>query len=575
MSSARALLVLAAGASIPSVASAQAIHVYGPRGSGSDRRAIVVLEDASGIGCVPADQIRLQAANPHTTVDLEQPLGSCARWVQVRTEGGPPSAAVRSAEGGPAVAVAMGSDVALRARAELRGNELHVQVTGAPQDEALQVAAVWDGGRTALAADGQGGFSGQVPPTGVIGVLARSATALGATAVGRPRAHRGPFQVVVMPSDLAVPAGGAPRTAAFVVVADRMGRLSTHVPLQITSRLGHLRALQWITPGVAAVELSADPGTDSVDLEVQAPGRLQPIRAQIPVIASWPIAASLEIDGKPTRGKPLLVSTRVRDLQGNPLPADRVRVRCGAEVEQPVAEPDSGRLSARCTPTEAGPLQIAAQALIDGRPVPLASRTVQVHPPPAPPVAKAQPKPQPAPAPAAPPPRPPPSHVTVGAYGHAGVDTWARPSFGVGGRIEVDAWSKLRLGGTVRYSATPYRASSNDIRTASPLDGTTHTLDVLLEPSAVVALGRYDIVGRLGLGVAWIRDRWRLDQAHAHGNGCQLALQAAAGPRLHFGRWDLDIEVGTRLWLVETLDDAAWPQARARFFVEVGGALRP
>ncbi|MFW6049580.1 MAG: hypothetical protein ACODAU_00315 [Myxococcota bacterium] len=558
----------------PDAVRAQGLHVYGPAGSGRERRALVVQRTAEGT-CVPADALALAVA-PTATLELQEPAGPCARWVRVVRKEGRGAVPLQSPDGEARTDVDMGHDVDLDVTARRRGSVLEVRVEGAPAGSKIAATAHWAGGRIELTPLESGAHAGRVPPNALVGVVARATGRVGVAASPAAGNTAPKGSALVLPALEWLPGGGAPRTAAFVVTADRRGRLSRHVPLRISGDGARLRGLEWLDDGVAAVRLQPESGSDRVRLRVVAAGAAEPIHLEIPVAWDWPVSAVLDLEPTAEVDRPFRVALRAQDAGGEPVAADRARVRCPGAVQDggSLAEPTH---PTRCVATEEGAWPVVAEARVGEAWVPLAARTVEVGPAPVEP----EPAPPEPPTEVSPPPSEPETPEEEGdvpvlaGYGHAGVDTWRRASVGGGVRVRGGPWEWLRLGATVRYAATPFTAEPADSRVVESLSGTAHELDVLAEATARLSLGTHALLGRIGLGPTWRRDRSTVGQREDIGDAVGLTASLAAGPVFWFGKLGLEATVGVRWQAVDQRSPAAWPQAPARFFLEVGGVLAP
>ncbi|MCG8556138.1 MAG: hypothetical protein MJD61_12760 [Proteobacteria bacterium] len=543
------------------VAIADEIHAFGPTGSAKQRRTLVVVEKADGT-CASWDDLALAATSPHTRVELHERVGQCARWVTIRTDQAQGSVALSAHGEGVAAkaAVALGSNIRLQVRAHRRGSTLRVSVAGAHREEDVRVVAFWSGSRSKeLLREPNGSFAGRVPRREPIGVVARSGTLSGAGLVGGVK-HGSTPTVVVMPSNFAIPAGGAARTAAFLMVADRRGRPSRNVPLRIQSQQGELQGLQWLDAGLAALDLSAPASAESIDLQVHVGGSQR--RVQLPVTASWPATASIEAPEQAVQGKPFAVAFAATDLEGTAVADDKLRARCGRGAV-PVA---AGSL--RCE--KAGPGSVVVSAQVDGRWVPLAWRSISVRP-----VPRAVARGRPPPAAAAPP--PPALSLIAGALLHGGRDTWSRTPWGAGLRLELEPTRvapALRFDLTARYTLAPYRAQGAPdlFGGGGLLDSTRYCLDVLSGASVGYhRFGAAELFLGVQAGAAWVRDAGRLEGNPTELSGWRVILQAATGTRVGLGPAELSVALGARL---STMGEGSWSEAPARVFLEVGGAAR-
>lgn len=570
------LVYLLIGIVAPGLASADVLHVYGPDGTPAERRALAVIERADGT-CADWEELELQAEGAGVIVEMLEPVGACARWIRVVAR--PPRDTVRLRALGAGVesstAVAMGSDRGLRVDVRRRGDELVATLDGAREPLDARVVAVWAGGEVELTYR-DGDWVGEVPRRELVGVVARSGGLTGAAAAPPSRSRRP--GLLLLPSDLAVPAGGTPRTAAFLVVTDRRGRLSQNVPLRVQSERGQLRSLDWIEPGLAAVRLSVDAGVDRLDLTVRA-GELH-VSRDLPVVAAWPGSAELDGPREVDEGERFDVQATVRSIEGTPIAAGDVHIACGGEAH--------ATARATCLAPAAGSVLVIASSLVDGRAVPLASRVVAVRdaaPPPRaePPPAAVEPATEAReavlPAAVAPPARPTQRvrALSVGALVHGGIDLWGRPSIGGGLRVRVDLGGRFALSSEARYAATPFSAAATpagSMPSTDAVEGTRHAAELSLALSARARVLGIMLAASGSGGIAWAHEAATVGNADTNATGIMPVLTAAVGPLLQLSdAIVLDLSLGVRFvpWSPRTL----WPESPARVFLEVGGAYAP
>jgi hypothetical protein len=546
---------------------AQALHVYGPDGTPAERRALVVVEE--GGGCAPAGELELASPDPGVTVELGEAAGSCARWVTIRAQ--PPRTSVRIEAAGNSTAVAMGSDRTLAVRVDRRGRRITARIEGAAPDEEVRVLAFWPEGEAELSRDGDA-WHGDVPADALVGVVVRSGGLVGAAASAPGRLRAGPA-VLLMPSHLAVAAGGAPRTAAFLAVVDRRGRLSRNVPLRLRSEHGRLRRLEWSSPGLAAVGLSVDAGVDRLDLSAHVGGAVVSQR-ELEVSAGWPAEGWIEASESVELGEAVHMTAGARTVDGASVEPGRLRARCGDA--EPIAVAGDGTV--RCDAGAEGPLAIGLAVLVDGRAVPLAAavtRVVQREPvpivAPVPVASEAEP-----PAPALPREDIRPARgVAIGALAHGGIDAWGRPSVGGGARARVPVEGPWALGVVLRYAATPFSATPAGAHVVDgELTGTRHATELALEGAARGRLAGVGVTAWVDVGLAWVRESARLGNATLPADGLTATGSVAVGPYFELGSTSsIELAAGARFAPVSA--GAVWAEPPVRLFVEVAGAIAP
>lgn len=537
----------------PSLACADQLHVYGPQGSPRERRVLAVLETDGG-GCAPADgAIAYDAAEEGVTVRAGEVVGPCARWLTV--EASPPRERVtlraRAGEREASVALPLGERQQLDVQAERRGRTVWLQVRGAPEGEAVTAFAQVGAERVPFEPGGRGRLRARVPVGHTVGIVARSGTMAGATALG-PGLRRADPEVLVLSSDLGIEAGGAPREAAFVVAVDGRGRLSSSLPLAIQSERGRLRSLRWLERGVAAVAFSAPGDADAIDLRVGLNGRVLH-ETELPTVAQWPAGGAIDAPDAVASGAAFTVGAEARSVDGVPL--DGLHVRCDDGAPRALPATCPGRLgpSAR---------RLTLVAYVDGRAVPLASRTVAVEAP----RAIAQPRrAEPEVAAAAPVAAAPPPPLLVTAYARGSFDAWERLGGDVGGRVMVPVLPWLRLGAGVEYGARSVSAMGQGT-VDSDLSGVRHRL--LAHGAAELFFGGdFAAAVRLELAGGWSHGAIGLGGVDVSGGSPHLAARLFGGPRWRLGDVSLGVEGGVVVG--SDLDRRAWGAAPVAGSVEV------
>ncbi len=546
-------------------ASAQVLHVWGPEGNGVERHVLVVVEQADG-GCAPLDdRVTVAVAEPGGRAEWGDAAGSCARWVRIT---GPrrPSVTLRVAGAGSEVSapVPMGDAPPIEVRARRTGERIEVTIANPPADPTV-VEAVWAGGRAPLQAKQPGRFAGRVPPNDLVAVLARAGARVGADAIAPTSAHPAAAATLVLPSGRALPAGGTAVTAAYVVLADRLGHLSSDVPLHATSKRGRLRGLTWIRPGVAVLTMSALSGARTVDLEVTAGGVPAP-PTNLAVDNGWPLAVEIVAPANGRVGETVEVRLRAGDLGGDPIEPARLRVRCAGE---PVAAVAGGVAS--CALADPPEQRLVAGVLVGNRMVPLAADRIRVQ-------AREQPaQTDPAPVPPSPPAlvaavrRTPGRRLRVSATARGGVDLSLRPIYGAGVSLVLPLRRSVAIEAELYYAASPLAATGR-LPVTDSLDGTAHAWQLLVGARARLASIRsVAITARLGLGGAYVHEAARVGSADASTNGWRIAALAAVGPTIPVGRLELDVALGASAWMA--LGGPTWNDAPAMIFLDVTGAL--
>lgn len=540
--------------SLPSAARAQQVHVYGPQGNGTERRALVVVEAPDG-QCASWDELSLEVIGDDAAVSVDDRSAGCARWLHLHSERRIETVTVRAQAGSwsAATAVSLEASPTMEIRARRTSGRARVQVPWAAPDEPLRVVAYWSGGSTQLQQDGQSTFVGDVPRGKTLGFVARSGSLVAAAAVQGSSQSR-TLQALILPSDLAVSAE-APTTAAFMIVTDQNGQLSRHVPLQVTSERGRLYALRWLAPGLAAISLEADAQLQSIDLSVRSGEQLL-AEAELPVTAGWPLSATVTAPERAAVGEPFPVAAEVMTAGGERMDLRALRIRCNGEL----SELDrSGQ--GYCTGTTTGQTMAVVVIEVDGRFVPLAHRAVEIVPP--------------RPSPIVPPflvPTPQRQHpVALGLALFGGVDTWGRGQVGGSLSVTVTLSSWIGITSWVEYQLTPIEGQpSAEATSLSALTGIRHSLGLYIGGQASIAFDRVFLVIRAGLGPGYALTNVTLGQVETSSADWQLLGALSLGPQIQIGPFCLGLRAGARGVLVST--QSSWDGAPVGFIFQAQGA---
>lgn len=544
-------------------AEGSALHLFGPAGTDTERRILGVFEGDDG-RCVPWDDVELEAVDDGVTIFEEDQAGSCVQWLRISTEEPQETVTIRArAPGGQATStMGLSREESLQIRVSRSGREIAARIGRGETNEQLSAHAYWEGGSVALERTPQGAYRGLVPTDVPVGVVARSGGVVGAT-LSVPDSYRSDHvSVILMPSELAVPAGGASRTAAFLIVTNQHGRPSNTVPLNIASDRGRLRGMTWLGRGLAAIQLSTEVGVSSVDLTVSFRDEVFG-RAELPVSAGWAVSAQIEEPTRVVRGEDFDLTLSATTLDGAAVAPTDLRLRCGGEESAP---DEAGRATCNIAANDPSAVLVVG-ASVDGRFVPLGSRQVTVEAPPEEP-------------------RPPPVELVdeqpamdptdesrrsafLGPLIQGGLDLfWLRGTFAFGLRVEIPLirWFHLDVGAT--YSVTPFtNEPSTDVNTEGPLEGYQHTTELAVTGGFELFQGHVTMVLRGGVGVAYAAMRATLGQRDASGNAIRATALLSLGPRIHFGRTKLGFELGARAPMASS--DGTWSDAPLRLLMEV------
>lgn len=545
------------------------LHVYGPEGTSNERRVLAVVELPDG-RCAPWSSITLGLSEEGVTLEAGEQLSDCVRWLDLSSESDRQTVMVTAVGEGWEATTVVGLEGyrGLEMILDRRNGTLTATLVNAPLGETMSVTAYWADGEVDLEVVEPSVFVGQVPPRALVGVVARSRSLLGA-ALSAGTLRAGP-RAIIMPSNLAIPSGGAPRTAAFLVVTNRRGRPSSHVPIRVASERGSLRRLDWVRPGLARIDLYAPPIARSVDLRISARGTTL-AEGELTVVAGWPVRVQIDVPPEVVVGESVQIGIAGNTLDGEAIDPALIRVRCDSLVLQP----EDGN-SVECSWPDTGSAVVTATVHIDGRDIPLASRTTEIVSPPPPP--SPPPSPPEEETPSLPPETQRRSELLIGGLLQGGVDTWARGTWGVGLYLEARIWRWLRFKTWTRYSLTPFsaessRASLEDESTAlmaaEDLQGVQHNVELLVGGSAQLLDGRVSLILALALGGAYSFSRAELGTTDASGEAWRLVSAFSIGPRFTMGRMRLDVEARVQIAMASTKGN--WDGSPVGFMIEVSG----
>jgi hypothetical protein len=569
----------------PGAAAADRLVVYGPAGTGAERRALVVVQRDDGT-CAPWTGLTAAADEPGVTVALEDAEGACARWVAIQAS--PPRAQITlrvrgvvqdsRVDPGPrartsrravetAVAVAMGSDRGLELQATRSGRHVRVRVTGAPPEEEVRVTAFWEGGQAALvrARGSRDDFTGEAPTDRIVGLVARSGSLVGADAVAGEGPDAGSAALVV-PSALAVPAGASVRTAAFVIVTDGRGRLSRSVPLRIVSRRGRLRSLTWVEDGVAAVGLSAPAGTSSIDLSAWTLSEASARTLEIPSVADWPAHGALEVPRSTPHGDRVPIVLTASTLEGLAVSPDRLRVACDSV---PAERDEGGGFTCAAPADDRREIVVVASAVVDDQTIPLAQVSAAIEPAPPPP-------PPAPPAPVAPvrrrarAPARSVARVAPAAVALVGIDGSGAAAWGAGLRTDLAIGATLFLTTAARYTGARIDAAPAGAL-HDGLVGARHAAELQAGAGLRGRVFGVRFAGAATFGPSWLFTDAAIGATAVQAPATRLIGQASAGPRARLGSLAVGIDLGVRV--IPWSSEQTWREPVATAFLEVmGGA---
>ncbi len=312
---------------------------------------------------------------------------------------------------------------------------------------------------------------------------------------------------------VAIPVG-VPTIAAVIRVWDR-GTPSSHVELNITSETARLRDLEWLSPGVASVELVVPTYTPVVDLTVSIPGGVK--QASILVDPGPPIELAITAPVHVLPWQPFTITPRVTTTSGGSVAADRVSV-VPLDACAPV-EPQ------RFTCRDAGAARFVVRVRHGEVMVPIEIVTVDVERAPlvAPP----------------PPPPPPPSALWWSATARA-----TRDQLGIGGGVAATVG--LDLGRISATAAVSWIGHSDRLAGLDPV--TSHMQLTVHEVGAIasIATSRAGFSARIGAGPVLAIETATIDAQEDRSLALEAAAQLAVAWRFSSGRQFFELELGAQ-----------------------------
>ena len=552
-------IVVTSALGVAARADAQRLHVYGPEGNATERRVLMVFETREG-DCAPWDTVTLAAIDAGLSIEVAAGQG-CARWVHLRSDAPRDEVAVRATHQSVSVDARVELRIApVRVRAVREGSELRVRVADSG-DGHPSGTVYWRGGSAALTED-EGALRATVPADALLGIVVRAGARVGATAVA-PLVRAGHAETLLMPSTLVLPAAGTSRTAAYVVVADGHGRLSRSVPLEIVSEQASLSRLQWVDAGVAAIWLSADASTASVDLDVSAAAQ-EHTRISIAAAAGWPVSAAVRAPDTAAPGEEILVRVSAEGADGAPVPPSSLGVRCGGAR---VALREDG--SAPCVLAQSD-ASVVAFAAIDGADVPISSARVRALAPalavlaPAsqPPQARSEPEPETAPDVVA--------ALRVAATLMGALDVWGRPGGGAGLALRLRPDPHLGIDVALRYQVDLVSAAGRGL-VQERMEGAQHAFEATAGVRALPFGPEIPLELFGALGVASVSTEARVGDALVSSADVLGIAWLGLGTTLLIDDFSLGVDLGARLAF--TAEQLAWDLPVARFGLEVSGGF--
>jgi hypothetical protein len=342
----------------------------------------------------------------------------------------------------------------------------------------------------------------------------------------------------------AIAVGEVTTAAELRVVAN--GKPTSKVDLNVRADGARVRALRWLRPGLAAIDVLVPTWTPNIELVIQHRGGAE-THTVIAVDPGPPIDAAVRF-GPARAGRAFAVAATVATASGARVEPDRTRI----------AAPGCVVADARLTCARPGPTRVVVSVELGGVWVPIATARVEVAPP------------LPVPPPPVPPP-PPPAPPTRARLGWEIAARSAGASDGV--------WSAGLIGGAV-LPVAPRLAASVGLgwqfgrARLAPVAPVTDAL-TLSEHQLELRVG---VVARLRTDRRWsmrfaagpivVRQRGAMMAGGWVGTGLRVQALAAVGARVGLGARELSIEVGARV--AADVIAPAWSRPDRQAFLEVG-----
>lgn len=324
-----------------------------------------------------------------------------------------------------------------------------------------------------------------------------------------PRADGIALEVDTIDGAIAV---GIPTIAAVIRVWDH-GQPSSHVEINITSKTARLRALDWLSPGVATVELEIPTYVPVADLSVVVPEGGKQV--ELAVDPGPPTELQITPPTHVVQAQRFELSASVHTTSGTRVDAARVRV---VPLDRCVANLANGFSCG-----EVGLARFVVRVRDDDASIPIDVITLEVAPPPklAPVVERRR-------------------------------DSWwsaaARLSggeLGLGGGVAASAGLERGRGGIAgTLSWTVHRDTFSALQpVTSSIDLTVHEVAAI----ASIATARRAFFGRVGVGPALVIERAAIDAAMSGSLAFVGVAQVAVGRRFSFSRQFVDLELGAQV----------------------------
>jgi len=549
----RFIIILLGWSLVPLCARAQRVHVYGPDGTGTERRAFAVFERGDG-SCAPAEDVTFSVDDERVQIEG---LGSAACVSSLRlTSSGSRQVQLtaRVGEQRAATHVSVGTDASLAIEfdAHRAGPRLLATLPEALDGAVLE--AHWSGGSAELRpSNGHGGrrFETREAPTdALVAVVAHAGGARGLVAL--PAETSGRRELLVLPSPRGVPSNGHPRSAALLVVTNANGVLSSSVPLRIQSDRGTLQSLDWLRRGIASVTLSTSSDEANLDLRATVPGE-EPVVALIPIMSGWPATGTVRASSRGLVGEAVDVWVSASTAEGASIAPSQLRVRCGGE--DLAVDPDH---RARCAFPRAGATTITALVHTGGVNLPVGHHDVLIEQ------------------------RGPTAGegstgaalISARARVRGGVDAWSRPTVSFGLGIAVELHPLARLAFDARYEALII-ATGPGQPGVPRVEGSLAAIDHLTASAVSLELrplGPLLFAGSVGVEVSVLDGSFA--DADLNAVDVRPFAEVAAGVEIELEQVQLGARVGVWAGAERVLADS-WGTAPVRGFVEVIGAIHP
>lgn len=358
--------------------------------------------------------------------------------------------------------------------------------------------------------------------------------------------------VRVLPAPISLRVGRV-GVAAVVIARAASGQRSSNVRLHVGCEGGQPRALTWVAPGVATVEVFVPGYVPEVAVVVSGPAG--ETRVRVPVFAGAPTSVQLTAPATVARGEDFPVRIEASTELGTEVVPSRLSVRAlgGCALSGDAAAPTVScgrtadetivalvRMGDDWVPLDVAVVRVVGAAAHAARP----RAAIGIAPPPA--TAS------------------PPFVWLVSLRG--AVDGWGALGGGAGVGVSRPVLSFLAVDGRLGWSLLRGDLAAAPPNTSS-LTMSRHEIDATVGATAMWRNGGFGLAGRLGVGASLFVEVGHVGDRDFDLVGWSLIGVAAAGPRIRVGEYDLGVDLGLRL--AGDVSPIAWGRPVYEVFAEV------